>query len=159
MDRRFSQLERWPTGTKLLLILTIALLPLGLALAWAARDSLNDANNASRAAAGEQGRAVARAIESLIARNALALTVAANGAFRDRTGDPCAATAQSLALTPAIANRFVIRNPQGGIICTFGGFQPRREGVLVGPGDIRAWVSPPERSVDYRVGLIGGMAN
>ena len=83
MGEQFSRFDNWPTGTKLLLILSAALLPLGMALAWAARSSLEDANDANRAAAVEQGRAVAQAIESLIARNALALGVAANGAFRD----------------------------------------------------------------------------
>jgi two-component sensor histidine kinase len=158
MAGRLSRFDHWPTGTKLLLLLSAALLPLGLALAWAARDSLHDANKANRAAAEEQGRAVARAIESLVARNALALSIAANGAFRDRASDPCAATAQSLTLTPAIASRFVIRDPQGKVMCTAGGFQPRRSDWLVAPGDIRLWVSPIDRTVDYRVGVIGGMA-
>ena len=62
MDGRPSQFDRWPTGTKLLVIISAALLPLGLALAWAARDSIEDANRANRAAAVEQGRAVARAL-------------------------------------------------------------------------------------------------
>src|SRR5215213_9143768 len=137
MAGRLSRFERWPTGTKLLLILSAALLPLGLALAWAARDSIADANRANRAAAEEQGRAVARAIESLIARNALALSIAANGAFRDRAADPCLATAQSLVLTPAIAKRFVIRDPQAKVLCTSGEFQPRRNDMLIAPGDIR----------------------
>ena len=88
MDERPSQIDGLPTGTKLLLILSAALLPLGLALAWAARDSLHDANNANIEASEEQGRAVARAIESLVARNALALSVAANGAFQDNSEDP-----------------------------------------------------------------------
>ena len=153
-----SQFDRLPTGAKLLLILSAALLPLGLALAWAAQGSLDDANRANRAAADEQGRAVSRAIESLIARNALALSVAANGAFRDRAGDPCAATAQGLALTPAIANRFTIRDPEGRLICTIGGFEARRNDVIVAPGDIRLWVSPLDRAIDYRVGVVGGMA-
>ena len=158
MARRLTQFDRLPTGTKLLLILSSALLPLGLALAWAARDSLQDANTANRAAAEEQGKAVARAIESLSARNALALSIAANGAFRDGGGDPCQATAQSLALAPAIAGRFVIRDPQGRVVCTSGGFQPRRNDWLVAPGDIRLWVSPLDRALDYRVGVVGGMA-
>src|SRR5215213_5418456 len=139
MVGRLSQFDRWPTGTKLLLILSAALLPLGLALAWAARDSLHDANKANRAAAEEQGRAVARTIESLVARNALALSVAANGAFRDRAGDPCAATEQSLALTPAIAKRFTIRKPKGEVVCAAGGFEPRRDELIVSPGEIRLW--------------------
>ena len=158
MAARLSKFDHWPTGTKLLLLLSAALLPLGLALAWAARDSIADANGASRAAAEEQGRAVARAIESLVARNALALGIAANGAFRDDTNDPCVTSARSLALTPAIARRFVLRDPSGRIICTVGGFEARRNDMLVAPGDIRLWVSPLDRAIDYRIGVVGGMA-
>lgn len=157
-EGRPSRFDSWPTGTKLLLILSAALLPLGLALAWAARDGVSDANRAHRAAAAEQSRAVSRAIESLIARNALALSVAANGAFHTRAADPCAAVAQSLAVTPAIANRFVIRRTDGSIVCTHGDFEARRSDMLTAPGDIRLWVSPIDRAVDYRVGVIGGMA-
>ena len=158
MAGELSPFDRWPTGAKLLLILSAALLPLGLALAWAARDSLDDANNANRAAAEEQGRAVSRTIESLIARNALALSVAANGAFRDRAGDPCAATEQSLALTPAIAKRFTVRKPDGQLLCATGGFKPRRNDLIVAPGEIQLWVSPLDQTIDYRVGVPGGMA-
>ena len=158
MTERLSQFDRWPTGTKLLLLLSAALLPLGLALAWAARDSITDANRANRAAAEEQGRAVARSIESLIARNALALSIAANGAFRDGAGAPCEATGRSLALTPAIARRFVIRDTAGEIICVAGDFEARRNDMLVAPGDIRLWVSPLDQAIDYRVGVVGGMA-
>src|SRR5215217_7849479 len=142
MPRPFSGFDHWPTGTKLLLILSAALLPLGLALAWAARDSLHDANSANRAAAEEQGRAVASAIESLIARNTLALRVAANSAFRDQPTNPCDAAVRSLALTPAIANRFVIRRPDASVICTHGDIQPQLNNSLVAPGDVRLWVSP-----------------
>jgi len=158
MVGRLSNFDRWPTGTKLLLILSAALMPLGLALAWAARDSLNDANSANRDAAEEQGRAIARAIESLIARNALALSIAANGAFREHAADSCQATAQSLALSPAIANRFTIRDPEGKLMCVGGDFHPRRDDLIVAPGDIRLWISPLDRAIDYRVGVVGGMA-
>jgi len=158
MDERPSRFDRWPTGTKLLLILSAALMPLGLALAWAANGSLHDANVANREASDEQGRAVARSIESLIARNALALSVAANGAFHDQSGDPCGNAAQSLGVTPAIATRFTIRDDKGQVLCAHGGFEPRRGSVMVAPGDIRLWVSPQDNAVDYRVGVAGGMA-
>ncbi len=158
MSGRLSRFDHWPTGTKLLLILSAALLPLGLALVWAARGSIEDANRANRAAAEEQGRAVARAIESLIARNALALSIAANGAFRDRADDPCAATTRTLALTPAIAARFTIREPRARLICVAGDLPPRRNDLPVAPGDIRLWVSPLDQALDFRVGVIGGMA-
>ena len=158
MSVRLSQFDQWPTGTKLLLILTAALLPLGLALAWAAGSSVDEANRANRGAAAEQGRAVSRAIESLIARNAMALSIAANGAFQAGSSDPCAATARTLALTPAISNRFAIREPDGRLRCVHGKFMPSRDGLLVAPGDISLWVSPLDRAISYRVGVVGGMA-
>lgn len=157
MSHRLTDFNSWPTGAKLLLVLSLALLPLGLALAWTARDSIQTANAAAREAGEQQGRAAARAIESLVARNALALRIAANGAFR-HGGNPCTAAAQSLALTPAIASRFVIRDSDGAVICAAGGFQPRRNDMLVAPGDIRLWVSDIDHALDYRVGVVGGMA-
>jgi two-component sensor histidine kinase len=158
MEHRPSQFDRLPTGTKILLILSAALMPLGLALAWAARDSIHDANVANRAAAEEQGRAVARAIESLVARNALALRVAANGAFLNKSHDPCAATEQSLAVAPAMERRFTIRDSAGKLLCTSGNFEPRRDDLIVPPGQIRLWVSAPDNAIVYRVGVVGGMA-
>ena len=158
MTSRAIHFDRWPTGTKLLLILSAALLPLGLALVWAAQGSLQDANNANRAAAEEQGRAAALAIESLIARNAMALSVAANGAFRRNPADPCFEASQSLALTPAIANRFVIRRADASVICTHGDIQAQANTTVVAPGDVRLWVSPAQKRVDFRVGVVGGMA-
>ena len=152
------QFDRWPTGTKLLLILSAALLPLGLALAWAAQESLNDANRANLAAAEEQGHAVARHIESLIARNTLALRIAANGAFRSNPANPCVEAAQSLVLTPAIASRFVIRRPDATLVCTHGDIQPQANDTIVAPGDERLWVSPGQNGIDFRVGVVGGMA-
>ena len=162
MPARLMRFDSWPTGAKLLLILSAALLPLGLALAWAASDSLEEANAANREAAEQQGRGAAKAIESLIARNALALRIAANGAFRDGGSGGgarlCEAASRSLALTPAIASRFTIRDPSGQVLCATGGFQPSGNEALVAPGDIRLWASPEDRTVKYRVGVIGGMA-
>ena len=158
MDGRITQFDRWPTGAKLLLILSAALLPLGLALAWAARDSLNDANRANRAAAEEEGRAAARAVESLIARNTLALRIAANGAFQRNPANPCAEAEKALALTPAIGSRFVVRRPDASVICTHGDIEPQANTTIVAPGAARLWVSPAQKRVDFRVGVVGGMA-
>ena len=115
MGRGLASFEEWPTGAKLLLLLTLVLLPLGLVLTWAATDALREASRANVEKAEQQGRNAALAIESLIARNALALRVAANGAFRGG-GDPCAATVASLALTPGIANQFVLRSTGGQVV-------------------------------------------
>jgi two-component sensor histidine kinase len=156
MERR-SLFDRWPTGAILLLFLTAALLPLGLVLAWVTQQNLKETNTALVQSADQQGQAAYQAIESLLARNALALRVAANGALASKSADPCAATAQTLAIAPAVARQFRIRTPEGAIICAVGQYQPERNELLVAPGDIRMWVSP-QNGLVYRVGLIGGNA-
>ena len=157
MARSGAGFESWPTGAKLLILLTLALLPLGLVLTWAATDALRDAGQSHIAQSEQQGQSAALAIESLVARNALALRIAANGALRDG-GDPCAATAASLALTPAIASRFVLRGPGADVLCAHGSVEPFPEDYVVAPGDIRLWIGEGERTLIYRVGVIGGMA-
>ena len=157
MERRPSFLERWPTGVVLLLLLTAALLPLGLVLAWAARQNIDETNGALIGRADQQGLAAELAIESLIARNALALRVAANGAVASRAADPCAAAVRSLSVSPGVAQQFRIRDPAGAPICAVGQFEGERGDLVVAPGDIRIWVSP-QGLLHYRVGVVGGIA-
>ena len=156
MERR-SISHRWPTGAILLLLLTAALLPLGLVLAWITQQNLIETNRALVARADQQGQAAFQAVESLLARNALALRVAANGALAAKAPDPCAAASQTLAIAPAVARQFRIRDPDGRTVCTNGHYKPERDDLLVAPGDIKMWVSPQNLLV-YRVGLIGGNA-
>jgi two-component sensor histidine kinase len=156
MERKTSLFERWPTGAVLLLLLTAALLPLGLVLAWAARQSIDETNRALVERADQQGLAAELAIESLIARNALALRIAANGALATG-GDPCAAAVRSLSVSSAVAHQFRIRRPNGAPICTVGQFEPELGELLVAPGDVELWVSP-QKLLHYRVGVVGGMA-
>ena len=157
MERRPSPLERWPTGAVLLLLLTAALLPLGLLLAWVARQNIGETNRALIERADQQGVAAELAVESLIARNALALRVAANGALASQASDPCAAAVRALSVSPGVARQFRMRRPDGTPICSAGQFEAERSDVLVAPGDIRAWVSP-QKLVHYRIGVVGGMA-
>ena len=157
MERRPSFVERWPTGVVLLLLLTVALLPLGLVLAWAARENIAETNRALIQRADQQGMAAELAIESLIARNALALRVAANGAIASRNANPCATAQRSLSVSPAVSQQFRIRAPDGATICSVGNFEAERDSLLVAPGDIVTWVSP-QRLLHYRVGVVGGMA-
>ena len=157
MERRHSFLERWPTGVVLMLLLTAALLPLGLVLAWVAQQSVSEARRANISRAETQGVAASQAIESLLARNVLALRIAANAAFASNPSDPCATAARSLAVAPAVAQRFRLRDVQGKILCTIGSFQAERDDLLVAPGDVKVWVSP-RRLIHYRLGVIGGMA-
>lgn len=157
MERRPSLLERWPTGVILMLLLTAALLPLGLVLAWVAQQSVWETRRANISRAQTQGLAASQAIESLLARNVLALRVAANAAMASSPGQPCASAARSLAVAPAVGQRFRLRDERGSTLCTIGTFQPEHEELLVAPGDVRAWVSP-RQLIHYRVGVVGGMA-
>lgn len=158
MARRESSFDRWSTGTKLLVILSLALFPLGLALAWAARANLRDAEQAIVLASLEDGRVGARAVESLLARNALALRVAANGAIRANPAAACEIAAQSLALTPAVANRFSIRRVDGSILCVTGDYVPSEVDRMVAPGAMATWINADAKTLRYRVGVINGMA-
>ena len=150
-------MDRWPTGAILLLLLTAALLPLGLVLAWAAQQNVRETNRALVERADQQGLAAELAVESLVARNALALRIAANGALSSPSADPCAVASRALSVSPAVAHQFRLRREDGTPICTVGQFGHERDDLLVAPGDIRIWVSP-QRLVHYRVGVVGGMA-
>ena len=157
MERR-SIFSRWPTGAILLLLLTAALLPLGLVLAWVTQQNLRETNTALVQRADQQGLAAFQAIESLVARNALALRIAANGALTTGAPDPCALTSQTLAIAPAVARQFRIRSASGRIVCAVGQYKPERDNLAVAPGDIKLWVSP-QKVLVYRVGVIGGSAS
>src|SRR5207249_10212885 len=100
-----DRFARLPTAAKLLLILTVAILPIGIALTWIGESGIREANTALNRHADDQARAAARSVESLIARNALALRVAANGAFAS-AGNPCDRTRKTLAIAPAVSQIF-----------------------------------------------------
>lgn len=140
------------------MLLTLALFPLGLALAWTARTSLRDAERAVRDVSDEDGRIAARMIDALIARNALALQIAANAELRSSPSNPCLAVAQALALTPSVAGSFSLRRDDGQLICVRGDFKPGNGQTMVAPGTMRGWINLEERSIRYRVGINGGMA-
>lgn len=142
----------------MLVLLSLALFPLGLALAWTARINLQDAEGAIIDASFEDGKAAARAAESLVARNALALRVAANGAIKANPSTACQTAAQSLALTPSVANRFSLRLPDGSILCTTTGYAPSNNKQIVAPGALAMWIEPDSNALRYRVGVNDGMA-
>src|SRR5687768_3542933 len=153
--RRFAAL---PTAAKLLLILTAALLPIGIGLVWIAESGIRDANLASRDISEDQARAGARAIESLIARNALALRIAANGALSAGPAAACDRARRSLAVAPGVAQQFELNRPDGTPLCSVGPFADPPDTTLVAPGDIRLRVASSGDAIHLRVGVIGGMA-
>jgi two-component sensor histidine kinase len=152
---RFASL---PTAAKLLLILTAALLPIGLALIWIAQAGIREANQALRERAQEQARGTASALQSHIARNALALRIAANGALAGNPSESCARAQRSLAVAPAVAQRFELDRADGTRLCTAGDIGEFEVMPLVAPGDIQLRVAPDKNSLVLRVGVIGGMA-
>ena len=152
-----ERFARLPTAAKLFLILTAAILPIGLALVWIGQSGIREANAALQGRSDDQAGIAAQTIESLIARNALALRVAAAGALREPGPDPCAEAAQALATAPAISRRFTLRSTTGELLCTYGGFAAKDPAPLIAPGDIRVWLDPAGREVDIRVGVTGGM--
>ncbi|HET7281330.1 MAG TPA: sensor histidine kinase [Sphingomicrobium sp.] len=153
-----DRFARQSTAAKLLLILTAVLLPIGIALAWVGNNGIRQANLALQGRNQDQSRAASQAIESLIARNALGLRVAAAGALANPIGDVCAQTAAALATAPAITREFSLRDTNGNLLCTYGGFIAKETTPLVAPGNIHIWLNPAERQVDVRVGVVGGMA-
>ncbi len=156
LARRYAAL---PTAAKLFLILSAALLPIGLGLVWVAQQGIGDANDALEDRSSEQARAAAGAIESLIARNALALRIAANGALAGGADDPCATARRSLAIVPAVAQRFELDNVDGEPICLVGDIGVLGTLPLVAPGAIDMQIAPARDALIVRVGVIGGMAS
>jgi two-component sensor histidine kinase len=155
LGERFARL---PTAAKLLLILTAAILPIGIALTWIGESGISQANAALQGRTDDQARNAARAIESLIARNALALRIAANGALAGGNANACDRARQSLAIAPAISQSLELETPDGKPLCSTNEIGDTSMLSVVAPGDIRLHVSPDLNGVAVRVGVIGGMA-
>ncbi len=153
-----ERFARLPTATKLLLILTAAVLPIGIALAWIGETGIRRANIALQGRADDQSSAAAKGIESLIARNALALRIAANGALADGTARACDRAQRALSIAPAISQSFELESLDGKALCSAGVVGDTGSLPLVAPGDIRVRVAPGQDAVAIRVGTASGMA-
>ncbi|HEV2594010.1 MAG TPA: sensor histidine kinase [Sphingomicrobium sp.] len=153
--QRFARL---PTAAKLLLILTAVLLPIGLALAWMGETGIRRANEASKGRAEDQSRVAAQAIESLIARNALAMRVSTNGALAGGTDGACDRALRSLSVVPGVAHSFELEDPAGKPLCSTGTVGDTGSLPIVGPGAIKVRIAPNLNAVAVRVGVIGGLA-
>lgn len=154
----FDRFERLPTAAKLLFILTAVLLPIGIALAWVGETGIRQANAALDERNQVQSRTSARAIESLIARNALALRIAANGALPDGISGVCDRTQRSLAIAPAVSQHFEIETVDGKPICASGDIGDTGTLPLVAPGDIRIRIAPDGAGLAIRTGINNGIA-
>ena len=152
---RFAKL---PTAAKLLLIITAVLLPIGVALTWIGRADIEQAKSALSGRADDQSGAAVQAIESLIARNALALRIAANGALAAGANRACDRARRSLAIAPAVAQSFEFEDGEGRPLCSAGQIGDTGSLPRVAPGDIRLRIAPDLEAVAIRVGVVEGMA-
>ena len=106
----------------------------------------------------DQSRAAAQAIESLIARNALALRVAANGALAAGPAVPATRALRSLTIAPASRAQLRARDPAAKPLCSTASVGDTGTLPLVAPGAIRVRIAPDRTRIAIRVGVIGGMA-
>ena len=155
IGERFAHL---PTGAKLLLILTAVLLPIGIALAWIGQTGIRRADSALEGRNEDQSRAAARAVESLIARNALALRISANGALADGSVGACDRARRSMAIAPAVAQSFELETGDGKPLCMVGATGDTGALPLVAPGDIRVRIAPDANGIAIRTGVVDGTA-
>jgi two-component sensor histidine kinase len=153
-----ERFARLPTGAKLLLILTAVLLPIGIALASLGENGIRQASSALEARTQDQSRATVGAVESLIARNALAIRVAANGALASGPSGACDRAMRALAIAPAVVQRFELEDLDGNALCQSGKVGDTGDLPLVAPGDIRVRISPDADGVAVRSGVANGMA-
>jgi two-component sensor histidine kinase len=153
--QRFARL---PTAAKLLLILTAVLLPIGLALAWMGEAGIRQANGALKGRAEDQSRAAAEAMDSLIARNALALRISTNGALASGPTGACERAVRSLSIAPGVAHSFELEDPDGKPLCSAGTVGDTGSLPLVAPGSIKVRIAPNLNGVAIRVGVVGGLA-
>ncbi len=153
-----ERFARLPTAAKLLVILTAVLLPIGTTLVWLGESGIRQANEALKGRAEDQSRAAAESMEGLLARDALALRVAANGALAEGTGDACARALRSLTIAPGIAQSFELETSDAKPICAAGTVGDMGSLPLVAPGSIVLRIAPGLNGVAIRVGVIGGMA-
>jgi two-component sensor histidine kinase len=155
LGERFGRL---PTAAKLLLILSAVLLPIGIGLTLIGEGGIRQANNALEGRQHDQSRTAAKATESLIARNALALRIAANGALATGASGACERMQRSLSIAPAVAQRFELEALDGTPLCAVGDVGDTGGLSRIAPGDIGVSISPDMNGVAIRTGVIGGMA-
>src|SRR5579864_30727 len=153
-----ARFARLPTAAKLLLILTAVLLPIGAALTWLGESGIRKSNEALEGRTQDRSRAAAEGMQGLIARNALALRVAANGALSQGPSEACARAQRSLTIAPGVSQSFELETADARPICSAGAVGDTGELPLAAPGDIKVRIAPNLNGVAIRVGVVDGMA-
>lgn len=149
---------RLPTPAKILLIMTLALLPLGLASAWMATRGLGAASQIVEARARDQAQVAIDTLGNLLQRNRLAVRIAANAALGEGTADACARTQRILAIAPEVAREFSLSDEAGRQICSVGQMGDPPPIDRLAPGSFQSWISPDRDALFLRSGVIGGSA-
>ena len=146
MEEPTNTFSRLPTPAKILLIISLALLPIGAASAWSAKRGLDIANAASMGRARDQAMVADEAMNALIARNTLAVRLAANAALAGGSADACEEARRILAIAPAVSREFTLSDANGVPTCTVGSMTPSRN-IPVAPGDFRLWIAPARDAI------------
>jgi two-component sensor histidine kinase len=147
---------RLPTPFKILLILTLALLPIGLASVWATARGFDTARRVATANERAMAEAAAARIENAFARNSLAVRSAANAILGSAEPEPCAAVQRALGVAPAVGREFSLLDAEGRLLCAVGDMGPPPPPAPLAPGDYRVWPSPALDSVLVRGGVMAG---
>jgi two-component sensor histidine kinase len=155
VSERFGRL---PTAAKLLVILSAVLLPIGIALALLGESGMRAANRAIAGQADDRAQIAARSVESLIARNALALRIASNAALSSGSAGACERMRNSLAIAPGVAQQFELEAADGTPLCKIGEIGDLGTLANVAPGAILVRITPSGDALAVRTGVIGGMA-
>ena len=129
-----SLFKRMPANTRLLAFLSLALLPIGIALTVLMLRSFDDARRDQIEAAAQDAVTAATALESHLARTVLAARLAANGALGEDLADPCGAVQRTLSASPGLTNRIAIGQPDGRIVCTSENFPSSARIRTIAPG-------------------------
>lgn len=144
------------TPIKILIIISLALLPIGGVGVWIAKRNFDGANAAIDRAGMDQAGDAAVGIERLIARNTLALRTSGSAGLDFKGPQACDEARRVLATAPALGSEFSIEDAAGVRVCSVGNIGPEQAGLTVAPGDVRIWLDPSGDGMFLRVGLIGG---
>ncbi|MGH6706076.1 MAG: sensor histidine kinase [Sphingomicrobium sp.] len=155
MEEPTNTFSRLPTPAKILLIISLALLPIGVGSAWSAKRGFDIANAASMGRARDQAMVADEAMNALIARNTLAVRLAANAALAGGSANACEEARRILAIAPAVSREFTLSDTNGVPTCTVGRMTPSRN-IPVAPGDFRLWIAPARDAIYVRAGVMGG---
>lgn len=153
-----ERFTRLPTAAKLLFILTAVLLPIGVALALIGEGGMRSANRAIAGQAFDHARITSRSVESLVARNALALRVTANAALASGPAGACERMRNALSIAPGVSQQFEIEGPDGIPLCKVGELGDLGPLEEAAPRVIIVRIAPRGGALTVRAGVIGGMA-